>query len=153
MNAAVKRCERLLGFGTSDKCSDDPHDGRDRSGDNRRFRINYRIVADKLYMGKPDGHGGSGDHGADFAPGINAPPVPSQDVNRAGAEADIQYQIPTLLNGSQLHGGVAGAKHQQHGEYTADEHVMFFRGVSYEESFVQIIHQVRTSPVELRAHG
>src|ERR1700677_2103847 len=48
-----------------------------------------------------------GDHSGNFAPSVNAPPIPAKHVHAAGAGADLKDSLPARPNRSELRGNVA----------------------------------------------
>src|SRR5262249_44984466 len=98
------------------------------------------------------GHGRRYDHGDDFAPRVDAPPVPAQDVDRSSADSQIENDRPTLNDRGQSCSDKSADQHQQNGKEPADSHVMPLCLRTHDEPTVQMIYQVRDAPIELRAH-
>src|SRR6202008_3338909 len=98
-----------------------PGDGGDGSGDERGFGVDERVVAGEGDAAEGDGHEGGDGHGYDFAPGVDTRPVPVQDVDGARAEADVENELPSLVDGGQTGGGVTAAEYEKDGEDLADQ--------------------------------
>src|SRR5207237_3813683 len=100
--------------------------------------LQHLVLASKSDAPDTSTHRGSYCHGDDLAPGVNARPVPAQDIDRSGSETDIQDEIPPLVDGVELHSGVAGSEHQQHREDLADDHVVSLGCGPHQEALVEI---------------
>ena len=66
-------------------------------------------------------------HGRDFAPGIDAPPIPAQQVDAAGSGADFQQHFPAGTNRRKLPGNAGGENHEQDRDPARDGNVVALR--------------------------
>ncbi len=60
------------------------------------------IAAERIREAQQQGSDECHNHRRDLAPGIDAPPVPSQQIHRAGSGAEFQHPLPSRLNRSKL---------------------------------------------------
>src|SRR6188474_2621873 len=63
-------------------------------------------------------------HGGDLAPRIDAPPVPAQQEDEAGAGPDLQQDLECLHRISEPKRDEAGKEHKGNGDAAADIHIM-----------------------------
>ena len=66
-------------------------------------------------------------HGRDFRPGVDAPPVPAQQVHRSRARADVDHHVPTARHRVHDVGNRRAHDHQPHGRDFGSGHVVLVR--------------------------
>src|SRR5690242_7380206 len=106
MNAPVEADEFGIRFSRREESGEQPGDGSATCCDQRGLGEYDGVVAGEWNLGERNCHYARECHGNNFTPGINAPPVPSQDVNRAGATAEGENSLPSLQNGRKVRGDV-----------------------------------------------
>src|SRR5579871_6864697 len=153
MDAAIKRDEFLLRLWFCDERADHPENCSDCGGEKCGFCSDHGAVAGKFHVGENEGKNGGADGGDDFAPRIDAPPIPAKDQNGARARADAENDGPPGGNGNELAGNPAAAENEEDSKNLADVDVVLFGGIFDEEAAVEIVHQIGSTPVELRADG
>src|SRR5581483_7882019 len=89
------------------------------------------------------------DHGDDLAPGVDAPPEPAQQVEQAGAGADLQDQVEAALRGLEEEDEGGGEDEEEDGGDAPGEDVVALGGVVADEAAVEIVDEVRSAPVEM----
>ena len=91
-------------------------------------------------------------HRRHLGPGVDAPPVPAEDVDEPRARAQHQQQLPRLAD---LVHVVGRDQRQDHGEGDGDagrHDVVALAGVALDEAAVEVVGQVARAPVHLRGH-
>ncbi len=107
MDATIKLEEKLFGLSGRDERRDDPDKRGDAGSNQRSFGEHHGIVAGEMNARKRKGHDERCDHGRDFTPRVDAPPIPAKQQNAAGACAHAKKKLPSCLNGIDVRGGVA----------------------------------------------
>ena len=97
-----------------------------------------------------DGHRQRARHRDDLAPRIHAPPEPSHEVQQSGARADLQNDVERVLRRvHQIHGARRRDEEPDRHE-PSDAHVVTLVGVAPHEPAVEVVHEIRRAPVEVR---
>ena len=101
-----------------------------------------------------DGNPERADHRHHLAPGVDAPPEPAQQVEQAGAGADLQDDVEVVLG--RVHAGRPSRPSTRNRPTVARRpatHVVLLGGVRPHEAPVEIVDQVRRAPVEVGQDG
>src|SRR5438876_8806364 len=151
MDAAVERAEFFGGLGLCEESSGEPEDSGDCGGEERRLGSDDGAVSREFHVGENEGKNGGADGGDDFAPGIDAPPIPAKDEHCAGAGTDAEDDGPPSGDRDELARNPSASKDEYDGKKFADVDVMLFGAVLDEEAAVEIVDEVRGAPVELGA--
>src|SRR5882724_6092073 len=96
MDAAVERDELFLRLGFGEESTGEPENSGDCGGEERRFGSDDGTVAGEFHVGENEGKNGGADGGDDFAPGVDAPPIPAKDEHCAGAGTDAEDDRPPV---------------------------------------------------------
>jgi len=153
MDAAVERDELFGGLGLGEESSGEPENSGDCGGEERRLCSDDGTVAGEFHVGENESKNGGTDSGDDFAPGADAPPIPPEDEHCASAGADAEDDGPSSGNRNELAGDPSASKDEYNGKEFADVDVMLFGVVFDEEAAVEVIDEIRSAPIELRADG
>ena len=89
-------------------------------------------------------------HGRDFAYGIDPPPEPSEEKEKARARADLKEDFKGLKRVFQNQRKAPGEYHHDHGGKPAHEDEFLLSRVRCDEPFIEIVHHVRRSPIQMR---
>ena len=163
-NFAIERDEDAVRFAGGEESDGDPDQrGEQRGGENilgenygvrageKSWTVNQRVG--QTFPVQREGGGERGDHCGNFAPGVNAPPIPAKHVHAAGAGADLKDNLPAGTNRSELRGNVAGGDDEQDGDELRDVNVVTFGGAAHQEAAVKIFDDVGRAPVQLGGDG
>src|SRR5580692_22630 len=150
-DAAVELEEFGFGLGFGDQRGEEPDNRRGGGGDQGGFRENDGTVAGELDAGERHGDDERGDHRGDFAPGVDAPPVPAEEKDRTRAGAHAEEELPGGLDAGDVGGGITAEDDQQDDDYFACEDVVFIAGFADQKAAVEIIDEIGGAPIELRA--
>src|ERR1700733_12092456 len=160
----IERNEDAVRFAGSEKSYGDPDQGGEQRGGENVFGENHGVGAGEeswtvnqrvgqTFPVQRERGGKSGDHCGNFAPGVDAPPIPAKHVNTAGAGADLEDDLPAGANGGELRGNVTGGDDQKNGHELRDVDVVAFAGMANEEAAVKIFNDVRRAPIQLSGDG
>src|SRR5256885_8638162 len=151
MNAAVERDEFFLRLGFGEESSGQPENSGDCGGEERRLGSDDGTVAREFHVGENEGKNGGADGGDDFAPGVDAPPIPAKDEHCAGAGTDAEDDGPSRGDRNELARNPSASKDEYDGKKFADVDVMLFGAGFDEEAAIEIVDEVRGAPIELGA--
>ena len=152
----VKEFEQSFFIGRrSVKGGEDPADcgyeNRDREveGQGADGGFDAELVQGEKDQGRDEGT----DHGGHFAPGVNAPPEPAQEIEQAGAGADLEDDVEGVLGGIEKERQDTGANEEADGGQPSGPDIMMFGGVAANEPAIKIVNQVRGAPIEVGEDG
>ena len=94
-----------------------------------------------------------GGHRADFAPGIDAPPIPAEEEHEAGACAGDDEELPGSGNRVHIEGDDCRDDRDENGGGLRDADEFHAAGLWTPEAAVEVIDQVTCAPVELCGDG
>src|SRR5258707_5538385 len=151
MDEAIERDEFFGGLGFAEESPGEAENCGDCGGEERRLGSDDGTVAREFHVGENEGKNGGADGGDDFAPGVDAPPIPAKDEHCAGACADAQDDGPSSGDRNELARNPSASKDEYDGKKFADVDVMLFGAGFDEEAAVEIIDEVRGTPIELSA--
>src|SRR5690242_18296270 len=151
MDAAVERDELFGGLGFGEESSSEPENGGDCGGEEGRLCSDDGAVAGEFHVGENEGKNGCADGGDDFAPGADAPPIPSEDEHCTSAGADAEDDGPSSRDRNELAGNPSTSKDEYDGKEFADVDVMLFGVVFDEEAAVEVVDEIRSAPIKLSA--
>ncbi len=100
-----------------------------------------------------DGKDERADHGVDFAPGVDPPPEPADEVEEARPGPDLEDDVEAVLGRVQDEDERPGAEEQEDRGQAPDHDVMLFRGGLVDEAAVEVVDEVGGSPVEMGQVG
>src|ERR1700685_802659 len=86
-------------------------------------------------------------HRGNLAPGVDAPPIAAKHIYAARSRADLQYDLPSRTDRSQLCRYVSRENHQQYRHELRNMNVVALRSVPNQKTPVKILDDVRRSPV------
>ena len=89
-------------------------------------------------------------HRRDLAPGVDAPPEPPQQIDQPGAGADRENQVEALARRLERERQERRADHEQRRHEPPDEDVVALGRARTQESPIEVVHEVRRPPVQVR---
>ena len=92
-------------------------------------------------------------HGRDLAPGVDAPPEPSQNEDQAGAGAEADQDLEGEGRALKIKGKHAGQDHQYDGGYAADQDHFLFTCLRSGKAFPEVVGDIRGAPVQVSGNG
>ena len=96
-------------------------------------------------------HRQAGRHRRDLAPGIDPPPEPPGQQDRPDPRREVEHKREGRAD-VPVHEGDRHRPGRQHeGHQLGDAQVVPLRGIPPDKPFVEVVHQVRGAPVQLRA--
>src|SRR5205814_1182676 len=125
----------------------------DCGGQERRLGSDDGAVAGEFHVGENEGKNGGADSGDDFAPGVDAPPIPAKDEHCAGAGTDAEDDSPSSGDRNELARNPSTSKDEYDGKKFADVDIMLFGAAFDEEAAIEIVDEVRSAPIELGANS
>src|ERR1700722_13183935 len=131
----IERNEDAVRFAGREKSYGDPDQGGEQRGGENVFGENHGVGAGEerravnqrvgqTFPVQRERGGERGSHRGNFAPSVDAPPIPAKHVDAAGAGADLEDDLPAGANGGELRGNVAGGDDQENGDELRDVHVV-----------------------------
>ena len=151
---AIETDEFLSRLGRGEQRDRQPGCGRNGDGDEHEVSKISRLVAVPLQMKlqvKRDGSGG--DHRRNFRPCVDAPPEPAQQEHRTRARSRHQQQLPRAANGAQIESEDQRNHHQQQCRNLRGGNIVALAAIAHREAAIEIIDDIRRTPVQLRADG
>ena len=90
--------------------------------------------------------------GHDLAPGVDPPPVEAQDQYQSDSGSRLNQELPRPGDGMHDEGDEDRGDHQEKRRRAGDKDVMPVGSPGVQKALVEIVDQVRTSPVEQSCH-
>src|ERR1700681_4537880 len=94
-----------------------------------------------------------GDHRADLAPRVDAPPVPAQNQDESRAGSEREQEFPGAFYRSEVVRNDGGGEEEKYRRPARNRYVVLLGRGPVEESLVEIVDQVGRAPVELSPDG
>ena len=92
------------------------------------------------------------DHRADFRPGVDAPPVPSEQQHHRHACRQFDDVDPRPFDRLHLPGRQRRDDHEENHRHARGEHIVPRRLILPKEAFVHVRDEVRSAPAQVRVH-
>src|SRR5512140_662675 len=93
------------------------------------------------------------DHGVDFAPGVDPPPEPADEIKEARSGPDLEDDVERVFGRIEDKDHRAGGEEQDDRGQPADEDVVLFGRRLVDEAAVEVVNEVGRAPVEVGQIG